>query len=138
VADAVDAAMLDKQPAGAHPVIDLRHGHARPQERLPLDHPVRADAQPPHHLLHRPDLTRHREVKSGQRRNSPPPGGGYALDSSLPTRAAYRDRTRRSRASGEGHAATSAPSTAIAPPIQIQTTSGETIARKLAGGGSDL
>jgi hypothetical protein len=31
--------MLDKQPSGAHPVIDLRHGHARPQKQSRLTTP---------------------------------------------------------------------------------------------------
>ena len=64
------------------------------------------------------------------------PSGRYARESSLPSRAEYSARTRRRRASGVGHAATSAPSNAIAPPIQIHATSGDTIARKAAGGGS--
>jgi hypothetical protein len=38
----------------------------------------------------------------------------------VPRPGAYRDRKRRRRASGDGHAATSAPSIAIAAPIQIR------------------
>ena len=53
-------------------------------------------------------------------------------DSSRPSRAAASDRTRRSRASGDGQAAISAPSSTIPPPIQIHDTSGETIVRKVA------
>src|SRR5256885_3152103 len=44
-------------------------------------------------------------------------------------------RSRRRRASGAGQTATSAPAMAIAPPIQIQMTSGLTLTRKSAGGG---
>jgi hypothetical protein len=59
----------------------------------------------------------------------------YARDNSRPSRAEYSERTRRRRASGEGQAAISAPSTTMPPPIQIHETSGDTIARKVAGGG---
>src|SRR3954470_8131838 len=61
--------------------------------------------------------------------------GSYARESSRPSRAAYRLVTRRRRASGDGHSATSAPPIPSAPPIQIQATNGDTIRRKSAGGG---
>ena len=60
----------------------------------------------------------------------------YARESSRPSRAAYRLVTRRRRASGDGQRASSAPAITIPPPSQIQTTSGDTIARNAAGGGS--
>ena len=66
----------------------------------------------------------------------PPAAPGYARVNSRPRRAEYSERTRRRRASGVGHAAISAPRRAIPPPIQIHDTSGETIVRKAAGGGS--
>ena len=53
----------------------------------------------------------------------------YARVSSRPNRALYSERARRRRASGEGQAATRAPSSTIAPPIQIHATSGETITK---------
>src|SRR5689334_11948959 len=59
----------------------------------------------------------------------------YARDSSRPSRAAYRLVTRRRRASGDGHSATSAPQIPSAPPIQIHATNGDTMKRKSAGGG---
>jgi hypothetical protein len=137
VPDAVDARVLTYQRAPSKPLPDLLVADTGPQQ-LSAGHPaVRATRHPRQLPFNRPILLWHCNSKLGGIRYSPPAGGAYALDSSRPTRAAYRERTRRSRASGDGHPATSAPSTAIAPPIQIQTTSGETIARKLAGGGSE-
>ena len=54
-----------------------------------------------------------------------------------PARAAPRRRPGpRRRASADGQSAIRAPTRAITPPIQIQTTSGLTFTRKFAGGGS--
>ena len=64
------------------------------------------------------------------------------LDGRLGAREPAADARRRSGGdpaaarAGEGQSAISAPPIAIRPPIQIQLTSGLTITRKVAGGGS--